>query len=361
MLNRFMEKAVTTQRSAIFIIATLVAFFCFADIAYAGFGITPPYVRNSVLRPGSEFTQEIIIVRSDPVEDLNAEITINVPGLEQWFTIDKGLQFPLPKGEKTVKMNVTVRVPEDAQLGPRAGNIRIRTFGNEMPSGGVSLALGAQIDVSINVVEEIYDFKVQRVELPDTEEGRTKWWLDYPGKLKFSMYVENTGNVPAAPEKVSFDIYDTGGLRLIESTKHINTLKKILPFNTEKLVAEAPITLPPGAYRVKYTIYKQADLIAQSGELALSVLPKGTIPGYKAYGFVGLSRGDQLTIIIPGVILLMILLWFFFLRKKKTRSSRRREPAYEDDEDDTPDRPAPRVEPRRRAPSTGVVDLSRRR
>ncbi len=357
-----MEKAVPIQRSVVFIVATLVAFFCFADTALAGFGITPPYVRNNVLRPGSEFTQEIIIVRSDPVEDLNAEITINVPGLEQWFTIDKGLQFPLPKGEKTVKMNVTVRVPEDAALGPRGGNIRIRTFGNDLPSSGVSLALGAQIDVSLDVVEEIYDFKVQRVELPDTEEGRKKWWFDFPGKLKFAMYVENVGNVPAAPTSVTFDIYDTSGVRLIESTKHNNTLKKILPFNTEKLVAEAPITLAPGAYRVKYKIYKQSDLLAGQGELALSVLPKGTIPGYKAYGFVGLSRGDQLTIILPGVVVLMVMLWFLFIRKKSRPKSRKKE-VHPDDEydEDPPERPAPRVEPRRRTPSAGVVDLSRRR
>jgi len=358
-----MEKAVTIQRSAIFIIATLVAFFCFTEVAYAGFGITPPYVRNSVLRPGSEFTQEIIIVRSDPVEDLNAEVTINVPGIEQWFFIDRGLQFALPKGEKTVKMNVTVRVPEDAQLGPRVGNIRIRTFGNELPSSGVSLALGAQIDVAIDVVEQIYDFRVQRVELPDTEEGRTKWWLDFPGKLKLSMYIENTGNVPAAPANVTFELYDTGGLRLIESTQLNNTLKKILPFNTEKIVAEAPITVPPGAYRVKYKIYKQGDIIAQSGELALSVLPKGTIPGYKAYGFVGLSRGDQLTIILPGIFLVMVIVWFFFIRTKRQRRPRRREPRYEDDggDEEPPERPMPRVEQRRRAPSSGVVDLSRKR
>jgi hypothetical protein len=259
-------------------------------------------------------------------------------------------------------MNVTVRVPEDASLGPRGGNIRIRTFGSELPSSGVSLALGAQIDVTLDVVEEIYDFKVQRVELPDTEEGRKKWWFDFPGKLKFLMFIENVGNVPAAPTSVTFDIYDTSGVRMIESTKHSNTLKKILPFNTEKLVAEAPITLGPGAYRVKYKIYKQSDLLAGQGELALSVLPKGTIPGYKAYGFVGLSRGDQLSVIIPSVLLLMVLIWFLFIRKKpRSRPHRRDSVEDNNDDEDPPERPTPRVEPRRRTSATGVVDLSRRR
>ena len=41
MLNGFMEKAVPIQRSVVFIVATLAAFFCFADTALAGFGITP--------------------------------------------------------------------------------------------------------------------------------------------------------------------------------------------------------------------------------------------------------------------------------------------------------------------------------
>jgi hypothetical protein len=357
MLKGFMKRAVPIKRFVVLAITTLIAFLSLASTAQAGFGITPPYVRNNVLRPGAEFTQEVIIVRSDPIEDLNAEITINVPGIEQWFTIDKGLQFVLPKGEKTVKMNVTVRVPEEASLGPRVGNIRIRTYGNDLPASGVSLALGAQIDVSIDVVEEIYDMTVQRVELPDTEEGRKKWWLDFPGKLRFVMYVENTGNVPAAPTDVVFDIYDTAGVRLIESTKNNAKLKKILPFNTEKLTAEAPITLSPGAYRVKYKIYKQADLLAQTGELALSILPKGTIPGYKPYGFMGLSRADQLTIVVPAVILIIIILWLL-LRKKKPSSRRRRDDDYDDYErDDAP----PRVEPRRRAGASGVVDLSRRR
>jgi hypothetical protein len=175
------------------------------------------------------------------------------------------------------------------------------------------------------------------------------------------MYVENTGNVPAAPVNVEFDLYDTGGLRLIQSTKHQNTLKKILPFNTEKIVAEAPITVPPGAYRVKYRIYKQSDIVAQAGELALSVLPKGTIPGYKAYGFVGLSRGDQLTVVIPGVLLLIVLLWFFFIRKSTSRPKKRKVAPDEYEDEDPPERPAPRVAPRRSTPASGVVDLSRRR
>ena len=87
------------KRGILFVIGVLLLWAMCADTASAAFGITPPYVRNNTLRPGSEYTQEIIIVRSDPVEDLNAELALNLPGIESWFSFDRGLKFVLPKGE----------------------------------------------------------------------------------------------------------------------------------------------------------------------------------------------------------------------------------------------------------------------
>ncbi len=327
------------------------------NLAFAGFGITPPYVHNDTLRPGSEYTQEIVIVRSDPVEDLNAELALNLPAIEGWFSFDRGMKFILPKGESQVKLHVTVRVPEDAKLGAYNGNIRIRTFSSTGPSTGVSLALGAQIDVQLNVVDEIYNFEVRRVELFEAEQGYAKWWLDFPGKIKFAMYIENTGNVPSAPAKVTMDVYDVTGQQLLESTLSTNVVETILPFDTKKVFAYLPTWLPPGGYRVKYTIQKDEKRVAQQGELAMSVLPRGTITGYETYGFEGLRIGDQLSVIIPATLLVAIVAGFVFLKRKPRRRQER-----------TPRDSAPRDEPRdepivRRRPvaSGGVVDLSRKR
>ena len=87
------------KRGIFFVISALILWVGSANVALAGFGITPPYVRNDTLRPGSEYTQEIIIVRSDPVEDLDAELTMNLPGIESWFSTDKGTKLVLPKAE----------------------------------------------------------------------------------------------------------------------------------------------------------------------------------------------------------------------------------------------------------------------
>jgi hypothetical protein len=350
------------KRGILFFSACLFLWGIIADVAFAGFGITPPYVRNEALRPGSEYTQEIIIVRSDPVEDLNAEISMNLYGIDSWFSFDRGLKFTLPKGESQVRLNVTVNVPEDADLGPYNGNIRIRTSSARGPSTGVSIALGAQIDVSLKVVDEIYDFQVRRVEIYDAEEGYKKWWLDYPGKIKFAMFIENTGNVPSAPTDVILDIYDVSGREKLETTHHTNKIEKILPFANKKVIAHLPTTLSPGGYRVKYKIAKtvEGDL-AQEGELALSILPFGTITGYEKYGFEGLSLGDKLSLISPPILLILLIVFLtIWGRGSRKRTKRVRREYVEDHEDDEP--PSAPVRPVRRVrASGGVVDLSRRR
>ncbi len=347
----------------------LVAVLFFAvNVAsvHAGFGITPPYVRNDRLTQGSTYTQEITLVRGDPIEDLKAEVTLQVPGIDQWITIDRGNEFLLPKGEKQVMMKVTIRVPADAAYERYQGSIRIRTMSPD-PASGVSIALGAQIDVDIRVVDEIRDFEVKRVNLSEAEEPTRFWWLEYPGKITFTMGIENTGNAPTSPSRVQLDLYDKRGNVVLESTYNTNTIDEVLPFETREVVAYLPTRLPPGAYLVKYSIYRFEDEVKRSGELTLSVLPKGTLVAYVGYGLEGLSLGDQLSIAIPlAVLLLSIIVTILILQIRKHHAKRRgRRSRHSSDDDDTTHRsksPPPSSVPISRSSmqAGGVVDLSRR-
>jgi len=296
-----------------FFITTLAIFFISvlfgAETAYAGFGVTPPYVRTDRLTNNSEYVQEIILVRGDPVEDLKAEITINVPGADEWISVDRGKEFILPKGETKTSIKINIKVPEDVEYGTYTGNIRIRTSSFEQAQSGVSIALGAQIDVDLRVVDEIADFEVRRVALSELEEGHSVWWLDYPGRITFAMHIENTGNVEVAPSKVRFDIYDRQGVELLESVENTNKIDRAKPFETKKVEAYLPTRLPPGGYLVKYYIYKR-DTVVRSGELTLSILPEGKVPGYESYGFKGLSGADKASIIIPPFALLASMFGF---------------------------------------------------
>jgi hypothetical protein len=325
--------------SGLFVVRLLSSLFAitavamlFPAIAAAGFGISPPYVINDRLTPGAVYEQEIIIVRSDPEQDLKAEITKNIPGIESWFEILQGDTFILPAGKLQVPMVVRVTVPADAKYEAHKGAIRIRTSpveNNAPKGGGVTIALGAQIDVNIKVVDKILDFIVRSLRMADLEEGRTKWGLFFPAKIRFFITVENTGNAPYAPTKVHFDIYDAPGETLLESIDNTNDFPLIPAYQTEELVAELPTRLPQGRYAAKYTIYK-GESIAQQGDISLSIASIGAIPGYEGYGVWGLSLVDKLKVVgVVVVPLLLILLLVGVLTARRRKRKRRRLQQYD--------------------------------
>jgi len=336
-----------------------------AQTAFAGFGVTPPYVRNDTLTRGSDFTKKITLVRGDPVEDLKAEITLNIPGATGWFSVDRGTEFILPAGEQNIPILVTVHVPADAEYGEYTGNIRVRTSSLAEKSG-VSIALGAQIDVLIRVVDRIYDFEVRRVEILEAEEGYRKWWLDYPGKISFFMHIENTGNAPVSPSKVEFSIYDRKDNQLLETSQNIGKIPSVEAFDTSKVAAYIPTHLKAGGYRVEYAIYKN-DLVARSGDVNLSILPQGVLPEYEPFGFEGLSFGDKASIVVPiiGTVLLLlgILLWVLLRRRSPSRkrpSVQNRQPLKSPVSQQQPISRT-RTQVQRRPSSGNVIDLSRKR
>lgn len=309
------------------LLTTLGIFFGSAGIAFAGFGITPPYLNNDRLTRGSVYEQKITLVRSDPTDDLNTEIAINAPEFADWITIDRGLKFIMPKGETQVPLTITVRVPQGAEYKEYKGAIRVRTssVATGQPANGVSIALGAQIDVDLKVVDKIYDFSVRRLRLADLEEGRTKWGLFFPGKIRFFMTVVNTGNTDFGPTKVRFEIYDHNGESLLETTWNTNQLEKIAPFATKEILAELPTRLPSGLYDAKYTIFKNGNDVALQGDLDLSISAIGAVAGYTGYGFDGLSLPDKLKVIatlgIPLILILIFVAMFILRRNRKNKES----------------------------------------
>jgi hypothetical protein len=302
----------------------LTAAFSVPSMANAGFGVVPPYVRNETLTRNSLYHQQVILVRGDPVEDLLAQVTVNVPGADSWFTFDKGKEFLLEKGKQQIPLDILVKVPDDATFKKYEGNIRVTlTSPGGVERGSVSIALGVQIDVRLEVIDKkILDFKVWSARTLDLEEGHKVWWLDFPGKILFAIKLENTGNVSVAPYQVEIAIYDLKGNKL-EETGHTNSLPLIDPFDTKEITAELPVWLPAGAYKAVYKIYKTASDVAGEGEISLSVLPYGTLQGYAGYGFMGLRTGDKLTIIIPAMVVFFgaIAGGFVLMRRRKNRSN----------------------------------------
>ena len=300
-------------------VLTLAVFFIATQTTFAGFGVTPPYVTNVSLTRNSVYEQTIFLVRSDPSTDLKATITIDVPGVNEWFTIVEGQEFLLPKGEQKVPMTVKVVVPDDADYKQYKGNVRIKTGAPDgiVAGGAVSISLGAQIDVDITVIDKkIRDFKVRKIGISDLNEGHKLGWLYFPGKIRFEMLIENIGNVPVSPTDVVFRIYDKSGNVLLEETHHKGKITEIDPFMTETVYAELPTKLPSGSYLARFEI-KNDETVKLQGEVNLSILPYGTLQT-AGFGFMGLSLPHKLSIIIP-IIFVFLASMIVFLRIRRKR------------------------------------------
>jgi len=301
-------------RSLCLLVLSVVAFW--PAFSYASFGITPPYVRNTSLTRSSTYEQQILLVRGNPSEDLRADITIDAPDLIGWVEIVEGESIILPRGEQKVPMTVRVRVPEDAAFGDYAGKIRIRTApaNDQVAEGVVSISLGAQVDIDLSVIDKVIeDFRVRRISVSDLNEGKKVGWLYFPGRINFSMLIENTGNVPIAPSKVQFKIYDRAGAVLLEDTRHTGRITRIEPYKIEEITASLPTRLPAGSYMVRYSIYNGEEA-EQEGELNLSILPYGTLQA-AGYGFMGLSIAHKISVLLPTFALFIVILFTFYQRR----------------------------------------------
>lgn len=293
-----------------------VLLFVGTEIAQAGFGITPPYVRNTSLTRNSIYEQQILMVRSDPSVALNANITVDAPEIADWIEIIEGTTISLPTGEKKIPVTVRVTVPDDAEFERYTGKIRIKTAPppGEETAGAVNISLGAQVDVDLTIIDrEIFDFRVRKIDLPDFNEGHKVGWLYFPGKIRFGMRIENTGNVNVAPSDVTFAIYDATGTTLLEETTHKNRITEVEPFATEDVEAELPTRLPAGTYLARYAIYNQ-DEVKQEGELTLNIMPYGTIQT-AGYGFGGLSIPHKISILLPILTVIIIIGLLLYRRR----------------------------------------------
>jgi hypothetical protein len=265
----------------------LVLFLSWTNSVRAGFGVSPPLIQNHQLTPGSTYTQQIMLLRSSADEDLKAQININAPEISSWISLNKGNSFILPKGDLQVPMEVTFKIPKGAELGNYTGSIDIKVVpASENGASGVSIALGARIDIDLaltNVSQS--NFLVRLVSLPDFERLGSPWnwrvWSPIFNRLFYKarvvMNIENKGNVKTAPSKVSIEVWDLSKQKVLQSSVD-RSIKKVNPFSTAAVTAEFPTKLPVGQYWAKVRIYKEQEIVNYY-EIAFSITDPGVTGG----------------------------------------------------------------------------------
>lgn len=303
-----------------FFITLSIVFLATSHFVLAGFGVTPPYFRNSSLTRNSTYEQQILLVRGDPNVPLKATVILDAPEIASWITVVEGNEFLLPRGEQKIPMTVRVKVPDDADFKQYTGALRIKTgpADDQVQGGSVNISLGAQINIDLNVIDrEIKDFRVRKINISDLNEGHKLGWLYFPGKIRFGMLLENIGNVDVSPSAVNFKLYDISGTVLLEETSNKGRIKKIEPYATEEVMAYLPTRLPVGSYLVRYEIMND-DVIKQEGELNLNVLPYGTLQE-AGFGFAGLSLAHKISVILPALATLALIIFLIHTSRSRRR------------------------------------------
>jgi hypothetical protein len=277
-----------------------------ANTCQAGFGVSPPWVRNYDLLPGSHFEQTVILSRGDPKKPLRAKVFFDLPEeIKNWISIKEGMEFILPIGGYQVPMTVIVNVPKDAKLGKYQGTIKVETF-PEKEGAGVGVAVAAGIAVDLEVTEkEVEGMRMRYTEILAEENT----------PLKYLMRIENTGNVKTKPDKVYIEIWDYLEQNLLK-TGETKDLDWIPPFQTKDIMAEFPIRLGIAAYWAKLKVFK-GDQILRDEKLVFEVFeakPKAPLVAGPS-----VEKGNKITYIAAGLLLLIVVVLLIWIGRRRKR------------------------------------------
>jgi len=287
------------MKKYIFSILIISLFGIFGGICFveAGFGITPPYIKNDRLVPGSHIEETIYLVRGDPDQDAIAEITsIDAPNFKDWIIIEKGLKIPLLKGIQQIPMKVIIDVPKDAPFGDYEGFIYLRAVPAGSQEGQIAALLGGRIDISLVVSEKgVTDFRIKGASVPNFEKG---------SPLVFFMMLENTGNTKTKPSKVHIDIYDLNHIKILTSGD-ITEMNEVAPFETKQIEGQIALDLEIGEYWADITPYKKEESL-ETFKILFTVLPEGTLKKEKP--LVNKKQGLKDLFYISIVIILLVII-----------------------------------------------------
>lgn len=182
-----------------------------------------------------------------------------------WITIRNQGNLTMPQGQNQVPLEVELNVPQNAQVGKYNGNIKINLAPLEQSEGDVSILLGGNVAVELEVVDEdIHDFWVKSIRFNPIVEGQ---------QLDVAMTLKNLGNVPIknVETRVSVEDYKTG--KVVSSYSGDRISEVVYPHTIKKTQMNLPAPdLKEGDYWANVEVFKDGSSV-YSNRLFLDVLP----------------------------------------------------------------------------------------
>src|SRR3989344_4928792 len=265
-------------KASLFFLSSIVV-FSIGAYADAGFGISPPWLKNTHLSPGSHYEQDIFLVQGKP--ESSVQVTATIESAEQiasWINFKPGNAFIIPAGTQQFPVRVTVDVPRDAGYETYTGKIRfVATSVGADNNSNIAIQLGSLAEITLTVTSDEYsDFNVRGVSIDDIEESMP---------ITMGVRLENLGNIKVRPTRISLRIYDKWHEQILQEGD-AETTEWIESFATGMIRATMPTTLSLGDYFADFEIYKGEEVIARDKE-RFNIVEKGTLAHWPR--FLGMS------------------------------------------------------------------------
>ena len=246
-----------------------VVLFAPAHSLAAAFGVSPPWIENDNMKPGSEFVYVINLSANELAEDMivHAELEGDTE-ITKWLTVQNKDNLVMTKGQSSVQMSVAVNIPENAKIGKYNGNIRlsITPKSGNIPDNNIAILLGSNIVVRLGVID--YDITSYEIRSATTEriiEGQS---------VDIQVGVKNLGNttIDNLMTKLSVAERRSGAEVLsISEDKYLNLPVYPHAMTNTKLSFLAP-NLKEGEYWVNVEFFKDNQSIYKN-RLYLAVEP----------------------------------------------------------------------------------------
>lgn len=288
-------------------LSRLLSFCCILSIAFlanplsvqAGFGVSPGMFEETNLVPGAVLERTVYLVQGDPSVPLAVHVEVESAEIADWITVKQGSDLTIPAGVQQFPLTLVMTVPEDAPLGIYKAALRINTLPAQVEGAQVTVALGGVVGLTLHVGDNLLsEFSIRSIDIHDVREGE---------KPLATVIVTNTGNVPAAPESASFELFNKyGNIRLAYGEN--NAFTKVPAFQEGASTLEFPldVRLAVGEYWGHVKVYDDGKVIKEL-RTVFNVTEKTFIEKYLYAGIAALS-----------VLVLALLAWG--IRRRKRRS-----------------------------------------
>ena len=283
---------------------TLLFTFLVPIASAASFGISPPWIINENLKPGSNVEYRFDLSTNDPSEDMLVDTKVNGDSeISKWLTIRDQNKLAMYKGQKHVYMYVDLKVPKDAKVKKYNGLISVKVTPKMRSKSNVAINLGGSIRVQLGVVNyDIKDYKIKSTTI-NSIVGKTD-------KIDLKLKVQNLGNTSLSDIKTNIQIKNDKNEKVLTTGSASKFSKTINPHQTEEVKLSIPLKneIVIGKYWADVDIFKDDKSIYTSKIYFTVDSSKTVLTSSKGNIKTSVRVKDPFEDILVGIIALVLSL-----------------------------------------------------